>query len=362
MALCLAPRSRLLFALLVSASLSACSGQSDVEKPDAPPGLEQMIRQGFVKAQRVGEGAGGFGLPLPARVAFEAQGMAAIDTPVAARIVSIAVRPGEIVKRGDALVTLVGAEVAGTRSDVTQASARLAAAEDMLRRQNEMVRRGVGTEVERFGAETAAREARAEYARASRASAMIGGGDGATFTLRAPVGGTVLGLKASIGSIADAGGDPIMEIGDPTRLWIVADAAESDLSGVRPGMEAQVTVAGVTVPARVDGVGSLIDSDQRRVPIYLRLSDRPAGMTAGMLAEVRLPGQAAITVPTDAVLVKDGGNRVVYVRTTKGAVARPVQVGASRAGRIVITSGLKLGETIITHGALLLDSSASQQL
>ncbi|MFT4052906.1 MAG: efflux RND transporter periplasmic adaptor subunit [Novosphingobium sp.] len=362
MALRSALRSRLLFTFLVSATLCACSGQSEVEQADPMPGLEQMIRQGFVKVERVGDGAGGLGLPLPARVAFEAQGMAAIDTPVAARIVSISVHPGVIVKRGDPLVTLVGAEVAGTRSDVTQASARLAAAEDMLRRQNEMLRRGVGTEVERFGAETAAREARAEYARASRASALIGGGDGGTFTLRAPVSGTVLSLKASVGSMADAGGDPIMEIGDPTRLWVVADAAESDLTGVRPGMDAQVTVAGVTVPGKVDGVGSLIDSDQRRIPIYLRLSGKPAGMTAGMLAEVRLPGQTAITVPTDAVLVKDGGQRVVYVRTAKGADPRPVQVGVSRGGRIVISSGLKPGEIIITHGALLLDSSASQQL
>lgn len=362
MELRLAPRSRLLLTLLLSASLSACSGQPDVEKPDAPLSLTEMIRQGFVKAERVRDGAGGYGLPLPARVAFEAQGMAAIDTPLAARIVSIAVRPGEIVKRGDALVTLSGAEVAGMRSDVTQASARLVAAEDMLRRQNEMVRRGVGTEVERFGAQTAVREARAEYVRASRASALIGGGDGGTFTLRAPVSGTVLSLKANVGSMADAGGDPIMEIGDPTRLWIVADAAEGDLSGVRPGMEAQVTLAGVTVSAKIVGIGSLIDSDQRRIPIYLRLSGKPAGMTAGMLAEVRLPSSAALTVPADAVLVKDGGLRVVYVRTAKGAVARAVQVGASRGGRIVITSGLKPGETIITHGALLLDSSAGQQL
>jgi cobalt-zinc-cadmium efflux system membrane fusion protein len=355
--------SRLLFTLLLSASLSACSGKSEVEKSDAPLSIAEMIRQGFVKTDRVGDGSGGFGLPLPGRVSFEAQGLAAIDTPVSARIVAINARPGEQVRRGDPLVTLVGAEVAGTRSDVTQARARLAAAEDMLRRQTEMVRRGVGTEVERFGAETAASEARAEYARATRASALIGTGDGGSFTLRSPVAGTILSLKAAVGSMADVGGDPIMEVGDPSRLWIVADAAEGDLPGVRPGMEAQVTVAGVTVPARIDGIGSQIDSDQRRIPIYLRLKNPPAAMTAGMLADVRLPGSAAITVPTDAVLVKDGGERVVYVRDAKGgATPRPVRIGTSRGGRIVILSGLKPGETIITHGALLLDSSASQQL
>ncbi|PNU06864.1 efflux RND transporter periplasmic adaptor subunit [Novosphingobium guangzhouense] len=363
MALRSTPTLRLLFTLLVSASLSACSGQPDVEKTDAPLSLGEMIRQGFVKTERVGEGNSGFGLPVPGRVAFEAQGLAAIDTPVPARIVSIEARPGEVIQRGTPLVTLVGADVASVRSDVAQSRARLAAAEDMLRRQTEMVSRGVGTEVERFGAETAAREARAEYARASRASSLIGGGKGGTFTLRAPVGGTVLSLKASVGSMADVGGDPIMEIGDPARLWVVADATESDLIGLRAGMEAQVVLAGETIPARIDGIGSLVDSEQRRVPVYLRLSRKPAGLTAGMLADVRLPATRAITVPTDAVLVREGGQRVVYVQADKGkTVARPVTIGASRGGRIVISSGLKAGETIISHGALLLDSSASQQL
>ena len=359
--ICLRPR----FAptILLALSLIACSKQVETDDVAPTDGVEAMIRRGFVRIERVGEGSTGLGIALPGRVTFESAGLAVVDTPVLARIVALHVRPGERVARGAALVTLAGAEVATARAAVISARARLAAAEDLLRRQNEMVRRGVGTEVERFGAETAARQARAELTSAQRASALIGDGAGDTFTLRAPVEGTVLSQRGSIGAMADVGGDSIMDIGDPDRLWVVADAAEGELPGLRMGMPASVNVAGATVPARVEGLGSLVDSEQRRVPVYLRLLAKQANLTAGMFADVRFQSGSAVTVPVDAVLVKDGARRVVYVRDRRGRlVQREVRIGASRDGRIVITSGVTAGEMIVTRGALLLDSSASQQL
>lgn len=363
MALRKTSRLCMMYSLFAILSLPACSNQSETTENESLPSIETMIKQGFIKIERVGDGSTGLGPGLPGRVTFESAAFAAIDTPVAARIIALLVRPGERVSRGTALVTLAGAEVATARSAVISAQARMAAAEDLLRRQNEMVRRGVGTQVERFGAETAARQARAELTSAQRASELIGGGGGDTFTLRAPVGGTVLNQRGNIGAMAAPDGESIVDIGDPSRLWIVADAAESELATLRMGMPAQVTVAGTTVPARVEGLGSLVDSDQRRVPVYLRLLRKPANLTAGMFADVRFQSSSAVTVPADAVLVKEGARRVVYVRDGRGKLMpREVQIGASREGRIVITNGVSAGDMIVAHGALLLDSSASQQL
>lgn len=355
--------SRFAPAILLALALVACSKQAESDDPTPTGSVDTMIRRGFVRIEQVGEGSTGLGIALPGRVTFESAGLAVVDTPVLARIVALHVRPGQWVPRGAPLVTLAGAEVATARAAVISARARLAAAEDLLRRQNEMVRRGVGTEVERFGAETAARQARAELTSAQRASALIGDGPGDTFTLRAPVEGTVLSQRGNIGAMADVAGDSIMDIGDPDRLWVVADVAEGELPGLRMGMPANVTVAGTTIPAKVVGLGSLVDSEQRRVPVYLRLLSMPAGLTAGMFADVRFQSPSAVTVPVDAVLVKDGARRVVYVRDSRGRLTqREVRIGASRDGRIVITSGLTAGEAIVTSGALLLDSSASQQL
>src|SRR6185436_20847717 len=123
--------------------------------------------------------------PIPGKLAMRPQASSSLGAPTAGRVVSVLVRPGEPVTPGKVLVTLQSADAAGARASVEQASARAAGAEENLRRQNEMVAKGVGLELERFEAETRAREARAELERARRASALLGGGQGDYVTLRA---------------------------------------------------------------------------------------------------------------------------------------------------------------------------------
>jgi cobalt-zinc-cadmium efflux system membrane fusion protein len=158
-----------------------------------------------------------------------------------------------------------------------------------------------------------------------------------------------------------------VEIGDPRRLWIVADVPENAAGSIPVGRAADVTIPGAAVSYRavVDGMGPVVDGEQRRLPLYLRLLDTPKQLAAGMLAEIRFRGGASgtISVPAEAVLIKDGAHRIVYVQRPDGKFEpRPVSIGDARGGRVVITHGLRPGESIVVHGALLLDSSAEQQL
>lgn len=321
----------------------------------------------FLQIKAVGTEAGSLGGILPGRVAFRPQAMAAVGTPMAARILSIDVRPGETIKAGTPLLTLQSADVAAARAALDQAAAKLAASEDLLQRQNEMIKKGVGLEVERFGAETAARQDRAELERARRTVALIGGGSGDRFVLRAPASGVVLTVKASIGAVVSPDGEALVEIGDPSRLWVVADIPESEIGDMTAGRAAEIRVAAVDArfDAVVDGVGQVVDGEQRRLPVYLVLKGSVKRLAPGMLAEVRLAnaGNTALSLPTTSVLIKDGSQRVVYVQTADGKFEpRTVRTGVSREGRVTILEGLQAGEKVVTQGALLLDSEAEQLL
>ena len=112
-------------------------------------------------------------------------------------------------------------------------------------------------------------------------------------------------------------------------------------------------------------MGQLVDGEQRRLPIYLRFGESPSNLAAGMLAQIRFEtgGGNIISVPSSAVLIKDGTNRIVYVQRADGKfIPRPVTIGEARDGRVTILKGLQIGERIVAQGALLLDSSAEQQL
>ncbi|HSB21792.1 MAG TPA: efflux transporter periplasmic adaptor subunit, partial [Burkholderiaceae bacterium] len=64
-----------------------------------------------------------------------------------------------------------------------------------------------------------------------------------------------------------------------------------------------------------------------------------------------------------AVLLKDGGRRVVYVEGQDGRFsARQVETGEEREGRVHVLKGLVPGERVVMRGALLVDREAEQLL
>lgn len=348
-------------------TLSGCGGGE--AHADGREGADKPVATGdYLKIEAVGAGAGAAGAALPGRIAFRPQAMTAVGSPVTARVVSVDVRPGESVRAGAALLTLQSADAASAKASLAQARAQTALAEDALRRQNEMVAKGVGLEVERFQAQVAVREARAELERADRAANLLGRGVGDRFVLRAPAAGVVLSVHANAGAVVAADGAALVEIGDPSRLWVVADVPESEAASIRAGAVARIHVpgAGGDYAASVDGIGPLVDGDLRRLPLYLKFAgERPPALTPGALVEVRLDAaaDAAPSVPVAAVLIKGGSQRVVYVQRGDGRFeARAVRTGASRGGRVTLLDGVRAGEKVVVEGALLLDSQAEQLL
>ncbi len=357
--------------LLVIAYLAACSqsGEPVLQQKNRIDGLAvaEASRQ-FITVEAAGTGAGSLSGILPGRIAFRPQAMAAVGSPVTARIVSISVRPGEAVRAGSPLMTLQSADVAAARAELNQAMARNAAAEDLLHRQNEMIKKGIGLEVERFSAVTALREARAELERTRHAVALFGNGKGDRFVLRAPADGIVLNIKVSAGSVVSPGDEALAEVGNPDGLWVIVDIPESEISHIAIGQSANVHIpgAGARLDAVIDGIGQIVNEDHRRVPIYLSFRKRLKSLSAGMLAEVRLnmtDNDARLDLPATAVLIKEGSRQIVYVQRTDGTYEpRSVRTGSSYGSRVVILEGLQAGEKVVVKGALLLDGAAEQLL
>lgn len=358
-------------AAAIALSLSGCGGdeaRADTRADTREGAAPAVVGSEYVKVEAVSAGSAVAGAALPGRVAFRPQGLTAVGSPVTARVVSVEVRPGQSVSAGAPLLTLQSADAASAKASLAQARAQTALAQDALRRQNEMLDKGVGLEVERFQAQVALREASAELERAERAANLLGRGAGDRFVLRAPAAGVVLSVHANAGAVVAADGAALVEVGDPSRLWVVADVPESEAAAIRAGAAARIRLpgAGGDYAASVDGVGPLVDGDLRRLPLYLTFSGaRPPALTPGALVEVRLDAvaDAALSVPVAAVLIKGGSQRVVYVQRSDGRFEpRAVRTGASRGGRVSLLDGVRAGDKVVVEGALLLDSQAEQLL
>ena len=348
--------------------ISAASAQAEPARTAGVPALRVPdVQKQFLTIEAAGADQAGDVLVLPGRVAFRAQAQSAVGTPVAGRVAAVLVRAGEVVKAGAPLLAIDSAEAAAGRAALDQARTHLASAENMYQRQVEMVEKGVGLEIDRQEAEARRKDAHAEFERARHIAGLIGSGQGNRFTVRAPAVGVVMAIRVAIGASVVPGGDALVEIGDPKRLLVVAQVPEGELRRVAVGQDAEIEIPALAlrVAATVENFSPRVDPDSRRAQLYFLLEKKTENLRAGMLAQVRLrvASEEGLSVPTAAVLIKDGKRRVIYVESADGKfTAREVRTGRNQDGRVLILQGIKPGERIVVRGALLLDTQAERLL
>jgi cobalt-zinc-cadmium efflux system membrane fusion protein len=356
--------------------MSACSesrGESTGQTPDASPTLaadgsvrlpKASLR--YLRIETVETEGGSFDIRVPARAEFKDGAVSRVGSPASGRIVAIAVKTGDRVRTGQPLLTIASPDAASARNAVASARAALLEAKADVSRQDRMMNEGVGVERERLEAQLRLSQAQAETERAEATAALVGEGSGAELVVRSPMSGTVIDVKTSIGAAVAAGGDPLIDVGDPDGVWIVADVTDHDLPLIKEGATAEVLLSTMSSPlsARVVSIGTVVDPSLRTAPVRLALASPIAGLRPGTFGRARIMTVAGgATLPAEAVLIRGGKDWIVYVATGDDTFERrSVVAGRPIDGRVQVLSGLSPGDRVVVSGALLLDGSAEQLL
>lgn len=303
----------------------------------------------------------------PARVAFRDGAVSTVGAPAPGRIIKLLVEAGEKVEAGAPLLTIASPEASEYAMDLARARIEVEAASDSVARQEEMATKGVGREVERIAAKHRLAESRAALSHAQKAVSMLGPNSGGMVTVTAPIEGTILRRLTTVGAQVEPGGDPLLEIGNPEALWVVAEVFQDDLQLVHEGSKVTLEFAGRpgAVEGHVEGIGVLVDTGLRRAPVYVAIDAAITGLTPGSYARASIlaPAEQGVTLPKTAVLIKDGTHSIVYVEEADGQFAqRDVVLGHTFGEHVQVISGVKAGERVAVAGALLLDAEAQQLL
>ncbi len=362
-------------ALVIAAGCSSTAASPPVEhapaiaspQSDGTVRLEPGSRM-YVATTRVVVGAETPLVRAPARLAFRDGAVSQITLPVAGRVTEVHVKTGDKVTAGMPLLTVSSPEAAAARAAAAGARAEHDVAVSELARQDKMAASGVGIDSERAAVAARVRQTEVELARAQTTAALLGGGGGSTVVLSSPIDGTVISRRANVGTIAQPGGEPLIELGNPSALWVIADVFERDVAQVHEGAAVAISLSSRAQPVagHVVSVGTALTGSLRTAPVYIALdADGDQGVRAGMFARaaISLPSAEAIVLPAEAILVKDGKTTLVYVKRGESVFTpRPVEVGPSIDGKVQVLSGLTVGEEVVTKGALLLDGAAEQLL
>ncbi len=183
-----------------------------------------------------------------------------------------------------------------------------------------------------------------------------------TLTFVSPISGVVTGKNVVQGARI-APGDSPFEITDLAVVWAIADAYESDLTRVRVGMDATVTVQaypGRLFKGRVEFIEPLLDAKSRTVKVHVHLPNPKGELKPEMYGEVEFKSTPleGLLIPIDAV-VRSGNQDVVFLALGAGKFQpRQVKLGAKAGDQIEVLEGLEEGESVVTRANFLVDSES----
>ncbi len=183
-----------------------------------------------------------------------------------------------------------------------------------------------------------------------------------SLTIGSPTTGYVLSKAAVEGGRVTAG-EPMFEIANLDRLWVLADVYESELPFVRLGSLATMTlsyVPGRTWSGRVSFIPPTVDPMTRTVKVRAEFDNRDGALKPDMFADVQIqqPAHDAVVVPSSAVLAT-GTRSIVFVVKPNGSFEpREVEIGASNDQFAEVRRGVRPGEKVVTQANFLIDSES----
>jgi multidrug efflux pump subunit AcrA (membrane-fusion protein) len=132
----------------------------------------------------------------------------------------------------------------------------------------------------------------------------------------------------------------------------------AELARVKVGSKVQIiTPSGSKLEGKVRMVGPTVDVQTRNALVYVDIAPgngtSSAALKAGMYArgEFEIGSTGALTVPQEAVVMRDGFSYVFKVGTDNKVVQQKVETGRRIGNQVEITQGLKEGTLVAQTGA-----------
>lgn len=173
-----------------------------------------------------------------------------------------------------------------------------------------------------------------------------------TYTVSAPIAGTVLARDASVGqSISE--GAALYEIADLSRLWVDLHVFGRDAEHLAPGSPVTIrrlgdgTMAETKIDRILPGTATASQSTVARATLDNGDGQWRPGSAVRAMVTVSLD-EVGLMVPLTA-LQEDEGKDVVYVREGDVYSARKVALGRRDARKVEVLSGLKAGELVVVE-------------
>ena len=285
------------------------------------------------------------------------------------RVVEIRARLGDTVKKGQLLLRVQSADIAGAYSDYRKAVADELLANTQFERAKGLYDHGAislndfqvaeGTENKaKVDVETTAEHLRVLGSPLDHPSGIV--------DIVAPVAGVITDQQVTnAAGVQGLSSTNPFTISDLTYVWILCDVYENDLSDVRLGDSADVRLNAYpdqVVTGRISNIGAVLDPNIRTAKVRIEVKNS-GKMRPGMFVTATFRGQkkeSHASVPASAILHLHDRDWVYLPAGDNKFKRIPVVAGAMLPNNMQqVASGLKPGDQVVTN-ALELQNSSEQ--
>jgi len=326
-----------------------------------------------------------------------------IRSQVTGTVTEVLFHEGDFVKKGDHLFTIdrrpYEAQLDQAKANLSRDEALLAQAEAQLtrdkaqgdylqltsQRNNELVERGIiskdfaqqsqaaaaannaSVKADAAAVESAKAQLLAQKAVVDNAQVML------TYTtITSPINGRTGNLSMKPGNLATANTTELVTIAQVEPVFVTFSVPATNLSAVRAHTSTN-PLAVVAAPQDAESqpvkgnlsfVDNSVDPSTDTIKLKARFENRDHRLWPGQFARVNLRVttlQNAVVVPNQAIQTGQDGQFVFVVKPDTSVEQRAVTPAQRVNDEVVVQSGLKPGETIVTEGQLRLEPGSKVQ-
>jgi membrane fusion protein, heavy metal efflux system len=208
------------------------------------------------------------------------------------RVVDLKVRLGDYVDKGQPMLSIYSADLAGAFSDYQKAVVDEQLSKKALERTDLLYSHGAAAQKDLEQAQDAEQKAKVDVQNGEQHIRILGGDPlrpSTVIELRAPVAGTIVEQNISgFEGVKSLDNSPnLFTIADLSQVWVLCDVYENDLGEVHLGDKAEVTFN--AFPDRifhgaVSDISRILDPNLRSAKVRVVLSNPKAEMRPGMYA------------------------------------------------------------------------------
>jgi cobalt-zinc-cadmium efflux system membrane fusion protein len=313
----------------------------------------------------------------PGKIEANPNRISKIVLPVAGRIGEVRVKAGDTVRAGQPLLAIQSSDADAAMSaylsaeaGVTQARTAAVKAQADYDRASDLFEHDAVARKEVLADESALTQAKAATEQAGavreqslRRLSVLGlepGHFDQQVVVRSPLAGKVLELSVVSGEFRNDTTAPVITIADLSTVWVTSQVPESYIRYVQLGERLEIALVaypGETFVGTVSRIADTVDAQSRTVKVQAELDNHDGRLRPEMYGSIHHI-ESTERVPTVAAsaIVQSGARTIVFVESPAGGFeAREVTVG-KRAGDVVrVLKGLKVGESVVVDGAMLLE-------